>query len=168
MSSDDVIQSVLNSPDFLHLHKEIVELPGRAEPFVPPRKILVIENCGLADARRGRIDREIKSNPINNEFIDPLDEFGAARLYVDLAAHSFGDVPNLIQFLAMLPEDMRVWTEKSMQINPAQFEWIKEMTKVIEQVDREFLKSIQQEVVDNGSAETKKKKARKRRRLESG
>jgi len=164
MTSDEIINSLQNSIQFVHLKKEIVELPGRDEPFVPSRKILVIEQCGLTEARSGRFDSDIKTNPIHNEFIDVLDEFGAARLYIDLASVSFGDVPSLLEFIAMLPSDTSTWLEKAVKVNPQMFMWITEMQKVIESVDKAYFDSLSKNnELKKADEETLKKKRTRRK-----
>lgn len=159
MNTDELIQSVLSAPEFLHLKKEVVTLPGRDEPFVPARKLLVIEQCGLTNSRMGRIERQVKENPVHYEFVDPMDKFGAARLYSELASITFGDVPTLLEFIAMLPGDTGVWLEKAIQINPSMFEWITELAKVVEQADLEYMKSLDIPVTEKKEdIETLKKK----------
>lgn len=172
MNTDELIASIQNAPEFLHLKKEVIELPGREEPFIPARKMLILEQCGLTTSRKGRIEADVKGNPINYEFIDPLDQFGAARLYSDLASISFGDVPSLLEFTAMIEADTAFWFEKAAQINPAMFEWISEMIRTVEKMDMEYLKSIAPERIQPPSAadekELIKKKARTRQRSSSG
>lgn len=157
-----VIQSLSNAPEFLHLRKEVLEIPGSEIPSRPARNILVIEQCGLTTARRARIDREIKSNPLNLEFIDPLEEFGASRLYVDIASVSFGDVPTLTEFLAMPPAESGVWVDMVYKVNPSLLSWVSELQTVIEETDAELFKSLG--VAVNKDAGEDKKKARKRRK----
>lgn len=172
MDTDALISSVQSAPEFLHLKKDVVTLPGRNEPYVPARKMLILEQCGLTDGRRGRIEQQVKDNPLHYEFIDPLETYGAARLYADLACISFGDVPTLLEFVAMLPADTGAWLEKAIQVNPAMFAWIMEMAKTLEQMDAEYLKSIApdkfQAVTDEGEKELVKKKVRTRRKSTVG
>ena len=170
METQKLIDSILQTPAFAHLQKEVITLPGRADPYIPPKTILIMENCGYTAARRGRIDQELKLNPINLEFVDPLDQFGNARLYVDLAAVSFGDVPTLLEFMAMVPGESTVWVESAMKINPAMFEWINEMVKAVERVDREYLLSLagpDVQIDDSAPDEIKKKSKRRRRSANS-
>jgi len=164
MPVDEVIQSILDAPQFAYLRKEVVILPGRTEPLVPSRKILLLEACGLTGARQARMEAEIKSNPILLDFIDPLDEFGTSRLYGDLAGVSFGDVPTLLEFMAMLPDDVKLWLEKAMEINPSQFSWINEMTEAIQKADAAYFASLGV-VADKPDEEAdKKEKAKKKPR----
>lgn len=147
MDTEAVIKSLLESPDFAHLKKDVFDIGAR--------KILIIEQCGLTKAREGRIEAEIKTDPMAFEFIDPSEKMGASRLYVDLASVSFGNVPNYIQFLAMpLPESSQ-WLEKAISINPGMFDWITEMAKAVEQANEEMLKALK------GQETKKKSKPRK-------
>ena len=170
MLADEVIQAIQESPQFIHLKKVVIELPGRPAPFVPSRKILILESCGLTSARQARIDREIKASPLVLEFIDPLEQFGASRLYADMASVSFGDVPEFLDFMAMLPSDTKLWLETAMQVNPSQFAWIMEMTQAIDKADAEYFKAIGVtiEATKEEKPEDRKKKPRKPRKSASG
>jgi len=137
MDTEALINSLCNAPQFVSLKKEVIE--------IPPRKILVMEECQLTNARRGRIDVETKNDPLLYEFIDPSEKLGLSRLYVDLASVSFGDVPTFIEFCAMRSNDLSVWLEKAVEINPTMFAWINEMAKAIEQVNEEIIKALQEE-----------------------
>lgn len=142
MNTDELIASIQTAPEFLHLRREIVELPGRAEPFVPARKILILEQCWFTNGRAGRIESEIRQNPIHYEFVDVASRIGAAQLYKDLASVSFGDVPNLLEFLTMLPEDTTLWLQKANEVNPSMFLWLAEVQAEIEKADLEYLQSV--------------------------
>lgn len=164
MESNSIIEAVQNNPAFLHLKKELIELPGRDDPFIAPRKILILEQCGLTNTRRGRIDLDIKNNPLTNEFIDPLDEFGLSRFYLDLASTSFGDVPTLLEFMAMPPAQSEPWFLKAREINPSMFEWVGEVLTALQKVDEEFFKSIGQAAPAQASPSEAELNAKKKRR----
>ncbi len=163
---NQVIESLQNSIQFIHLRKELIEIPL---PDGSVKRMLVLENCGLTNARRGRMDRSIKDNPLNVEFIDPLEEYGAARLYVDLACVSFGDVPSLIEFMAMRPEETSVWMDAVMRVNPDMLQWIRDMLDALNEMDKhEIEKLLGGKPLPAASNESMKKKGRKRRRSGSG
>lgn len=162
-TADQIINAILINPDFLQIRKEVIVLPGRPDPYISPRKILVMENCGLVQTRSGRIDREIKSDPLISEFIEPRDKYGAAALYVQLYGHSFGDVPSIMQYLAILPTDLRVWVDACMAISPEDFEWIKEGAAAIEKEELEALKALYGFEDQNGQKPEDKKKPKRPR-----
>lgn len=161
------IEAINNAIEFVHLRKRSLELSGRGDNY-PARQLLVIEQCGLTDARRGRFDREIKSNPINLNFIDPLDEYGIARLYIDLAAVTFGDTPSLIEFIAMPTAESTQWLTGAYEVNPAMFAWINEMAVELAQFDKKIFEGLTKTQSTQTPDETLKKNKRKRRRSSSG
>lgn len=160
MNTPNVIESILASPEFLSLRKKVVEIPKREDGSV--RRILILESCGLTNARMGRIDREVKSTPSLADFIDPMEQFGSARLYTDMACISFGDVPTLFEFLAMPNEDITLWLREAMTVNPKDFEWITQMTKAIETADRQFFAELGNDIPAVKEDERKKKRTRRK------
>lgn len=150
MDSESVINSLYNAPQFASLKKEVLEIAGR--------KILVMEQCGLTDARRGRIEAEIKIDSVGLDYMEVPERLSLSKLYLDMASVSFGDVPKFIEFTAMYSSDYGIWLEKAAQINPVMFAWINEMAKAIDDVDAEIAKAEE---------DKKKPKPRKSRRRKS-
>ncbi len=157
------IESINNAIEFVHLHKRQITIQGRGDNY-PARELLIMESCGLTDARRGRFDRDIKTNPLNFDFIDPLDEYGIARLYIDLAATTFGDVPTLIEFIAMPNGDSAAWLTACVEVNPSLFAWITEMANQLETFDRKIFENLTKTQSNETPDETLKKNKRRRRK----
>jgi len=131
MDTNAVIQSLLSSPQFAALQKEEVEIAGRDN--TPSRKIIVIEQCAFTDARSGRVDMEIKADPLAREFVELSEGIGLARLYTDLASVSFGDVPAFMEFVAMRSADNSAWINAAMKINPSLFAWLSAIEKTLDE-----------------------------------
>lgn len=128
----DAVTAILESPQFAGLQKEVVEFASR--------KVLVLEQCGLTDAQNGRIAMEMKTDAAAHEFIGPAERFGLARLYIDLASVSFGDVPTFLEFTAMRPDDSTAWMNAALRVNPVMFEWLSKISEAIESVETELEK----------------------------
>lgn len=139
MNSESVIKSLLEAPQFVGLQKEVIEIAGREN--IAPRKIIVIEQCSLTEAQRGRIEVEIKMTKPSFEFIPSNEVIGLKSLYIDLACTSFGDVPNFLEFTAMRPNDYSIWMNAAIRVNPVLFEWLSKVSEAIEAVDAELLKA---------------------------
>lgn len=137
----DIVKSMLESPQFAHLRKEVCKFVGRDEPYIAQREIIVIEQCGLTDAKRGRIEYEMKKVNGGIDYLIADDFLGLQRLYLDLASTSFGDVPNFIEFATMPSADMNEWTNAGLLVNPNMLNWVDELAKAIEEVDKELAKA---------------------------
>lgn len=137
MDSETTINAITNAPQFAALRKEIAQLSSR--------KMLVLEQCGLTETRRGRVEAEMKSNAATYQFIDPSERLGLSKLYIDMASVSFGDVPQFLEYAAMPPADLSAWLGVCVSVNPTMFAWIDELSKAIEQVDAEILKAVEEE-----------------------
>ncbi len=127
MNTPSAIDSILSAPQFASLRKEIVEFDGR--------QVLLVEQCGLTDARRGRIDAEIKLDKTGSEFIDPSEKIGLSRLYIDLASVSFGNVPTFLEFAAMRTAESSIWLDVAIEVNPVLFDWLKQIANAVEEIE---------------------------------
>jgi hypothetical protein len=122
-----------SDPLYAYLNKKVITLPGKP-PFVPERKLLIMESCGLLSFRRGNLKAEVGLRPADSS------SFALEKLYVPLAACSFGDVPTADEFLALPDADIDIWINEARQINPQYFEWLDAAQKVIAELNEDRLK----------------------------
>ena len=122
-----------NDPLYAYLKKKVITLPGKP-PHVPMRSMLVMESCGLLSFRRGNLKAEMRLRPADGASI------ALERLYVPLAACSFGDVPTAEEFLALPDADIDIWINEARQVNPEYFEWLDAAEKIVEKLNEEQLK----------------------------
>ena len=122
-----------SDPLYAYLNKKVITLPGKP-PFVPERKMLIMESCGLLSFRRGNLKAEVSMRPADSS------SFALEKLYVPLAACSFGDVPTADEFLALPDADIDIWINDARQINPQYFEWLDAAQKSVEKLNEETLK----------------------------
>jgi hypothetical protein len=127
------IERYQSDPLYAYLKRQAVTLPG-LPPKVPPRELLILEECGLLSFRLGIIRAELELRP--DDGMKPILE----RLYAPLAASSFGDVPTMDEFLAMTNNDIALWTEEARKVNSGFFTWLDAAEKVIEKLSEEQLK----------------------------
>jgi len=139
MDTGAIIKSMLETPQFAGLQKEVVEMAGRNNE--PPRKMLVLEQCGLTESQRGRIEMEMRTNKESYGFMPPTESMSLSYLYTNLACVSFGDVPTFLEFAAMRSEDSTIWMNAALRVNPVMFEWLSKVSEAIEQVDAELQKA---------------------------
>lgn len=127
------VEKYEHDPLYAYLSKKRITLPGRP-PHVPQRTILIMESCGLLSFRFGSLNSQIR--------LRDADEMSNAleKLYVPLAACSFGDVPTADEFMALPPQDIAIWTQEARVINPEYFEWLSAAEKVVEALNEESLK----------------------------
>jgi hypothetical protein len=115
MTPEDVIQATLENPNYANLKKLVIELPGRADPPLPARKMVLVESCNALRFRQGFAINEINSDPTLSD-----DEKGfLLTTYVQLAPFSFGDVPTHKEYaFDMSDADAVTWIEAMHEINP--------------------------------------------------
>jgi hypothetical protein len=100
----------------------------------------VLEQCGLTEAQRGRVEVELKTKKDEYSFILPAESFGLSRLYIDMACTAFGDVPDFLEFVAMPLEDTTQWINSATRVNPIMFEWLTALSDAVEKIDVEAQK----------------------------
>jgi hypothetical protein len=127
------IERYQSDPLYAYLKKKLVLLSGRP-PYIPARKLLIMESCGLLSFRFGAINADLRLRE-KDGMTQALE-----KVYVPLAACSFGDVPTADEFLAMPSSDISVWTSEAREINPSFFEWLNAAEKIVEKLNEEDLK----------------------------
>jgi hypothetical protein len=151
--TDKVIDDLLADPNYAHIEKKVIVLPGREAAdhrAVPPRRILILEACAITDLESGKWQGIFKVNPSP----DPMIQETLLNYYAPLAGVSRGDVPTPAQFMTLLPSDTAAWVEGAKELNPMEFNWLDQANAIVNALIN--------------STQVTKKKSRKRPKSEAG